>query len=64
MSRPQLGSEHGDTLLGGVDVLRIFVDLLTKPGGGGLVEQGLTDGGLVVKAGASNFRVPALRVAS
>ncbi len=58
---PQLGVERGGPLLGGVAVLRMPLDLLLEPGGGGVVEEGLADGGLVVKAGAGDFRVPALR---
>src|SRR6202035_356707 len=58
---PQLGSERGDTLFGGVEVLRMPLDLFLEPGGGGQVEESLPDGGLVVKAGPSNLRVPALR---
>ncbi len=36
-----------------MELLHVLVDLHPQPGGGGLVEEGLADGGLVVEAGAA-----------
>ncbi len=44
-----------------MDVLHVPANLFLETGGRRFVEQGFTDGGFVVKAGASDFRVPALR---